>query len=906
MRKLLSIVFFTLSFVIYSFGFQKSNADSILQKIESSPIDIKIELWEEWFDNPSRDNIVDLYESNHIAFVDAKEKLGRDSAVIWHFKKSSQLIKQLRTFGHQKLATKILDKNKTTADSLSTVYGSVHWTLPRWYFDIANFYYMEMDKDKAEEMFLKSLEVNQEVNDKELSFRVHNILGLMHSWYQEFDKAELDFVRADSVAQFVNLSSKDKVNLIYNKGYLAKMQNNLELVDRYFKVVVDSIHLYPNNVAHRRMIDYASNLCNLGRINDCVNYFDKLKPKILAVGDDYTLVTFGEDYTDALILAGRSKEAKEWAEKTRSAFYRVEATRRNAAVLEWRSKFETSEKEAQIQLLEQETQLSRTRLIIISLIGLVGIGILSFFIYRNKNRQKELALKLERDRQIAENRDRLFSSITHDIRTPLALMMAPLERAEKHVINHSAKADINLARRNGKRLMELFNQILDWNKAEAKALQLNPQIGQLDFTFTALCQRYEQQAHEKAVIFSQNVKMPKGQFLLDYDKLDKILSNLVGNAIKFCDTGQTVTLNADFEKKDGLYSLVMEVKDQGPGIAAEEQKELFQRYVQGTQGKLKGGTGIGLALVKELVEMLNGSIQLKSELGKGASFKVTLPIQMVEEESVAPLQNEDTLITTDNPTEEEKTLILVVEDEPELLEFLRSALSDEYEVEVANSTTTGLNVAITRIPEIIISDWTLPDNTGGWLCQQISKNELTAHIPVMILTAHNSDINQKEAFESGAVAWMNKPFQLDTLKRQLHTILMQQRRVQNIWSKKEKANNVSDEQEQQVETIDPFMEKVVDVIESNYQVEGFSVEKMAGMLLLSRVQLFRKVKSITGNTPRKMIIEYRLNRAKQLLQNSGKSVSEISFEVGFSDPSYFGKAYKQYFNHSPSQDLGSS
>lgn len=898
---------FSILLVVFITGFNQaqgtSRMDSILMEMEKVSAEGKMDAWRDWFKNAGKDDLPNLIPLLDYAFEDAEEIVGRDSAVIWKFYRQSYFVRKFQEYGKVNICTNILDKMKVTADSLTATKGSTHYTLVEWYYRLGKFTYMQSDMDKADEFFKKALELNKEIKNGETDFAIYRSIGLMKSYLEEFEEAKAAYDKADSLLNDVNISTAGKYGFYYTKGYLHSVMGELEQAESYYRKVLDSLHFFRTALQHSIQTDYGSTLCGLGRIDECVRYFEKLRPIVEKDDLDATMLTFSEEYSEALALAGRYEEAKDWIVKTRIYYMKIQEARRNDEVQEWQTKYETKKKEGQIQLLEQEKTITQTRLVIISLIALFGIGILSFLIYRNKNKRKQLALQLELDRQLAENRDRLFSSITHDIRTPLALMLAPLERAENNVIAPAIKSDIQLARRNGKRLMELFNQILDWNKVEAKALKLNPQVGQLEFTFQSLGERYEQQAIEKGVIFSQKVKMPKGQFLLDYDKLDKILSNLVGNAIKFCDPGQRVTLNADFEKKNNKYSLALEVTDQGPGIAADEQKGLFERYVQGTQGKLKGGTGIGLALVKELVEMMKGNIELKSELGKGATFKVNIPIEMMDEMpvSVLPNQEETNLDTNDNS---DKTLILVVEDEPELLEFLRSALSSEYDVEIANSTSTGLNIAINRIPEIIISDWTLPDHNGGWLCQQVAKNELTAHIPVMILTAHNSSTNQKEAFDSGAVAWMNKPFQIDTLKRQLKTILMQQQRAQKLWKNATASENVNKKQIEQVETIDPFMQKVFNVIEENYMDENFSVEKMAEALFLSRVQLFRKIKSMTGSSASKMINEFRLKKARTLLQESGKSVSEVTFLVGFADPSYFGKAYKQYFSVSPSQDLG--
>lgn len=901
MRALLFFSYFFLISLV-SFGQELTpRMDSILQEIGQLEGEEKLDKWKWWMMNPTKDDLPFRLPMIDKAYEDAIDIVGKDSAMVWSFYLQSEILRGIHSFGQGSFGPILLDSMKNISDSLTSIKGFTHYTLGDWYYLLGQFYYMQVDMDKAEEFLKKAIEVSQKVKNDAALFRVYRSICLMKSYLGSYAEAKKASMSADSLLNFVDIPVKEEYRFYHAKAYMYNYFGEYDLADSFYLKVIDSLHLFSFRSQARIQTDYGSNLCLMGRVDECVQYFERLKPVFEKEKFDGVMLTFSEEYSEALILAGRYKEAKDWSAWARVYYYNIQEARRNDQIQEWQAKYEASEKEAKIQLLEQQKQTTQSRLINLALLALFSIGILSFFIYRNRNQKRQLALQLERDREIAANRDRLFSSITHDIRTPLSLMMAPLERVEKKISDDSAISDIQLARRNGKRLMELFNQILDWNKAEAKALRLNAQVGQLDFTFDALSKRFEQQAKEKAVNFSQKIEMPQGQFLLDYDKLDKILSNLIGNAIKFCDPKTGVQLAAHVDHKEEHHTLILKVSDQGPGIAPTEQKHLFQRFVQGEQGKLKGGTGIGLALVKELVALMKGEIQLDSEKGKGTTFEVRLPIEWIDEEPVESLLQSKNYPSYQEIESVRKPSLLIVEDEPELLNFLKTALSEDYEVSIANSTTTGLNLAISRIPEIIISDWTLPDNNGGWFCRQIGANELTAHIPILILTAHSSDRNQKEALDAGAIAWMNKPFDLEVLKIQLDTILQQQHRVQKNWTNKIAPGKLPEEKT--IEKVDPFMQKVLDVIEVNYQDEHFSVEKLAGQLFLSRIQLFRKVKNITGRGPSKLINEYRLKKGQQLLKQSPSSIAEVAFQVGFSDPNYFGRVYKEYFNVTPSQDM---
>lgn len=879
--------------------------DSLQQKLDAVE---KTEQFAVWVDyvmkiKHSGGKLENWKEISDMACSEASKYIEGDSSLIWCYNFNVRIKDQFANMIQYQNVLDVLNNSRPIVDSLVNRNNGHHATLASWYRHYGLYHYINRDMDGAIENYEKSLEANEVPQSRYESFQTWNAAGLANTFGGNTEKGLFYFNKADSIYNIMGGPFYEILMMRYYKTYAYLNLNQFERVDATFRSFIDSLHLVPKTTADRMRLDYAENFCKLeGRTSEALRYFESMASIMDSTQTHMgNKLTYAESICNCAMLAGDNKKASHWFEIARSVSHDINSERRNDALLEMQTKFKTSEKEAEIVKLEQEKVLEqaefRNKIGLISIISLIGLGLLSFFLLQNRNKQKQLSLSLEKDRQIAENRDRLFSSITHDIRTPLALMMAPLERAESETEKKSVKSDIQLASRNGKRLMELFNQILDWNKAEAKALNLNPQVGQLNLTIDALCQRFEQQAVENGILFKKDIQVSADQVLFDFDKVDKILSNLIGNAIKFCDAGQEVKLTLKIKDQQLLFN----VRDEGPGIEDSEKENLFKRYVQGTQGKIKGGTGIGLALVKELVTLMNGDIQLESELGKGTTFSGHLPFEKAKEAipMIAGIDEQN----TGSEQASEKPLILVVEDEPELLEFLRSALVGNYEVEIANSTTVGLSIAISRIPDIIISDWTLPDNNGGWLCREIQKNDLTAHIPVVILTAHNSDTHQQQAFDSGAVAWMNKPFKLETLQRQLKTILGQQKRAQQTWANEILPESVSDNQP---EISDPFLQKVMANLEENFADEYFSVEKMAEKLFLSRVQLFRKIKNITGESPSILIRNYRLEKGRILLRQPDQTVSEVSFAVGFSDPSYFSRAYKKHFDVAPSQNLGNS
>ncbi len=880
----------------------KGIPDSIISQVEMLEGEAKLTFWSDWIrGNELKEKVIYL-EAFEIACNLAKGILEEKEAIFWCSRHQIRMAHNLAYAGLKKEAGQIFEKERKIVDELAEDVSYKKELLSQWYLNFGRFLFRLEEIDKAEENLLSALEINKELKNDGFEFHCQKELGLFYGWINRIDEAVNAYrIAEDILRKDTTIDRSYIVGLQYNLALLYGKMEKQELGLQYFERALSGISNYSDNLSQdfkeRINMDYAYALCTAGQSIKGMRLLEIKEPEIYARAARGK-VTFFRYLSECAIINGDKEGALKYSKKLMEAIDEETERRRDKELLEIQTKFDAKAKEDRIKKLEQEKLVTRTqtklRISLIALIGFLGIAILSFVLLKNRNRQKQLALINQRDQEIADNRNRLFSSITHDIRTPLALMMAPLERAESKLKNTTAISDIQLAQRNGKRLMDLFNQILDWNKAEANAMLLNNQVGQLNLTFDNLLVRFFQQAKEGNIIFRSDLNLPAGQYSLDFDKLDKILSNLMGNAIKFCEDEDEVFLMAKLKDHS---TLMLEVRDTGPGISEIDRQNIFNRYYQGEQGKLKGGTGIGLALVKELLGLMNGTIRLESAEGKGTQFFIQLPISQAR--NIAFETEEHLTTEVGEIARTEKPLVLVVEDEPELLDFLKSALVGKYEVEKANLTAVGYSLAVSRVPDIIISDWNLPDNNGGWLCRQLRDNPITSHIPTIILTAFSSDTHQQAAFDAGAVAWLNKPFKLETLHRQLKTILDQQLRAQKQWSQN---NNTTEALEESLPSMDPFLEKVMERIQKNIGEEDYTIEKMAQQLNLSRVQLFRKVKSLTGSSPSKLLLGYRLTTARKLLRQTNNTVSEIAYSVGFVDPNYFSRAYKKHFEVSPSED----
>ncbi len=389
----------------------------------------------------------------------------------------------------------------------------------------------------------------------------------------------------------------------------------------------------------------------------------------------------------------------------------------------------------------------------------------------------------------------------------------------------------------------------------------------------------------------------------DRDKLEKIVYNLLSNAFKFTSDNGLVVFAASYDH--GL--LRMNVKDSGHGIPAENLTKVFDRFYQVDDSftKEKEGTGIGLALTKELVDLMNGEIYVESESGKGTLFKVNIPL-----EEIMPPQDEP---ETDYPTREDdfdypdnlvlpdqlkaQKTILIIEDHVDMRDFIRQQLADGYNVLEAINGGDGLEKAKTQTPDLIITDLMMPRIDGLSLCKKLKQNIHTSHIPVIMLTAKAGIENKIEGLETGADDYLTKPFNTAELQVRVKNLIQQRDRLKEIFTK----SNYINPKEVTVNSMDEqFLQKTLDLFEERYADPDFGTAEMQESLAMSKAQLHRKFKAITSQTPGELLRNFRLKRAAQILEKDGDSVTQVAYAVGFNNLSYFAKCFKELFGVSPS------
>jgi DNA-binding response OmpR family regulator len=468
---------------------------------------------------------------------------------------------------------------------------------------------------------------------------------------------------------------------------------------------------------------------------------------------------------------------------------------------------------------------------------------------------------------------------------------------------------LNLVQRNAKRLLGLVNQLLDFRKMEVQEIKLHPAIGDIIGFSKDISHSFVDIAEKKNIRFSFSSNVDSLEIYFDKDKIEKILFNLLSNAFKYTHDNGVVSVNMLYSgpvnnENDG--TLAIEVKDTGIGIPADKHERIFERFFQTDvpESMVNQGTGIGLAITKEFVRLHNGIITVKSEPDQGTCFTVLLPAKKVFDPSTRtvsiPIQEEDAeqILSEESPKSSKKKMILVVEDNEDLRFYLKDNLKGLYHVEEATNGKDGWEKTKLLNPDLVVSDIMMPLMDGIELARKIKGETLTAHIPVILLTAMGSEEKQLEGLKVGVNDYITKPFTFEILASRIRNLMAQQKLLQKRFQKQIEVNPG----EVTITPVDEiFLKQALEVVEKNMDKPEFSVEDFSRDMYMNRVTLYRKILSITGKTPVEFIRSMRMKRAAQLLEKSGMSVTEIAYEVGFNNPKIFTKSFKEEFKVLPSQ-----
>ncbi|HIP35882.1 MAG TPA: hybrid sensor histidine kinase/response regulator [Crocinitomix sp.] len=540
---------------------------------------------------------------------------------------------------------------------------------------------------------------------------------------------------------------------------------------------------------------------------------------------------------------------------------------------------------------------------------LLLLSLISLF-YRFQLEKKLGLQEVNRLKEINNLKTKLYANITHEFRTPITVILGMLqsikEKAKISKLNIDKPAE--LIERNSKNLLNLVNQILDLSKLEKGKLQLNLEKGNIIKHLRYLTESFHSYAEEKGstLVFYNETD----EILMDYDpnKITQILSNLLSNAIKFCNENDKIVVHVKEKIKDKQPTLIVKVKDTGIGISEENLPFIFDRFYQ-AENNLNNkydGTGIGLALTKELVKLMDGDITVKSKSNKGTTFTFLLPITTKSNKTsiiITEIETKQPAYTSEkiedlSDLDDLKPICLIVEDNKDVATYIKMCLENTYQILYAKNGKIGIDMALQYIPDIIISDIMMPIKNGFELCQTIKEDIKTNHIPIVLLTAKTSQDDKISGLKLGADAYLIKPFNKEELLIRVENLIDLRKSLQTKYSdlkilvKAPKTNTISDK----------FIQSVIEQINKNLSNNNFTSQQLAEALFLSDSQLYRKLKALTNNSTAIFIRKIRLQKAKELIDNTNRTVSQVTYETGFNDPSWFSRCFKKEFGYAPSEN----
>jgi signal transduction histidine kinase/ligand-binding sensor domain-containing protein/DNA-binding response OmpR family regulator len=522
-------------------------------------------------------------------------------------------------------------------------------------------------------------------------------------------------------------------------------------------------------------------------------------------------------------------------------------------------------------------------------------------------------LARQQENELADFKERLFTNISHEFRTPLTLILGPIDDLlHRKGTDTIIEKSLRLVQKQSKRMLRMVNQLLDYQKAEAGSLRLVVQPGEIVSFCREIFNGFIDEAERRKINYTFTTREKFFSFSFDHNKLEIILFNVLANAFKFTPNGGSVSVSID-KNSDGGCRII--IKDTGRGIPAGDLDKIFDRFYRGKENDAAtiSGTGIGLSFVKELTQLHGGAITAESDGVSGSSFKIILPpaenTEMNRSSVFDPahlVENKDDEIiksvtmqmeNEQLPQEPEQAIILVVEDDADILEYVSDILSPSFKVITAVNGKEGIEKALEIIPDVIVSDIMMPEVDGIELCRTIKSHKDTSHIPIILLTALTDMSHHVQGIREGADVYLPKPFNSQLLLVHLHNLITSRNKLKELYARKVFLGSGNFEIQSFEEE---FLFKVMKLVEDNIPNTNFSSDELAGLMYMSRSTFYRKLKAVTGMSGNEFIRTARLNYAVKLLESGKYSVTDAAYESGFNDIKYFRKRFQDQFGVSPS------
>lgn len=527
----------------------------------------------------------------------------------------------------------------------------------------------------------------------------------------------------------------------------------------------------------------------------------------------------------------------------------------------------------------------------------------------------------EQEQELNQERLRFYTNITHELRTPLTLILGPLEDMQKDTSLPTRQAQkLSVIHQSALRLLNLINQILEFRKTETQNKKLCVCKGNIAPLIHEIGLKYKELNQKKAIDFQIQIEKEEMPLFFDKEIITIILDNLISNAIKYTEQGK-ITLSLYPTTRNGVTYTEIKVSDTGYGISAEALPHVFDRYYQESGKHQASGTGIGLALVRNLVELHEGEIRVESIQNEGSTFYISLltdniypnalhgdSTKQTEEEMISEAVPEDSQNTE---PETSKPILLIVEDNEDIQKYIAESFSDSFEVITGSNGEEGKQQALNRIPDIIVSDIMMPVMDGITLCRQLKEDVRTSHIPVILLTAKDSLQDKEEGYEVGADSYLTKPFSASLLRSRINNLLDSRKKLIAQFQQAGTNHNPNSHLDEKRSIItealskldNEFIEKITQLVEDNLSSEKIDITYLSDKMCMSGSTLYRKMKALTGLSTNEYIRKVKMQNAERLLLEGKYNISEIAYKIGMNSTGYFRQCFKDEFGVSPSDYL---
>jgi len=779
--------------------------------------------------------------------------------------------------------------------------------------NIGNIQYLLGDYDKALAYALRGLDIGKKLNKQSSIAYSNRLLGRIYRKQKRFEDALTNYKSALSIYQKLGErremgeTNTNMGNIFYELGKFNEALKYYFNALRIKKSIADSVGMaYDYNAA---AISYYS----LNKSDKAILYFDSAmlfaKKKLLL-----SLVMDG--YLNKSELhhgLNQYRQAHENYVLYTHLKDSLEVLRNKEASNELEAKYQSEKKENEINALHAENQIKTLQLEKqhtqrIYLIGVALLSLLLIAVLYNRYLIKQRTA--EKLKQLDTVKSRFFANISHEFRTPLSLILSPLQKSLAQPDIEVAPADIQMMHRNATRLHVLINQLLDLSRIESGKMKLQLEETDIRRMIMTLCSAFQSRADQRNMDYQVNLQNDIGNGFVDRDKVEKIIYNLISNAFKF--TPDSGRINVDVTNEPAL---IVRVRDNGIGISMAHIPFIFDRFYQvdDSSTRFGEGTGIGLSLAKELAEVHHGTLQVISKEGVGSEFVLTIPIDRhhYRLEDFAQIKDEKNTVDSwlheitdvdkselNEIEDEELPLILIAEDNRDMRSFIRDTLKANYRIVEAEDGLQAWEKAQEIIPDLIITDLMMPRMDGSKFCEKLKRTLATSHIPVVMLTAKAGQESKIDGLQRGADDYLVKPFDVQELKVRVSNLVEQRKKLRELY----RQEITLQPKDVVVTSADAeFLQKVLAILEDQFANSDFGVEEFNRAIGFSRMQLHRKLKALTDQSTGEFIKHFRLEKAKQFLSIKDAHVSQVGYDCGFVNISHFSKSFKDHTGMTPSE-----